>query len=629
MANNRMLDFSRFGIYNLAQYENVIGLDFGDGETSAAMLNIRNIMDSPRPLLFDERGHEKIATALFIGNDGAIRIGTQALNHEKGKGVLYTNFKANPFALCNEIYEGSNIAKKELVQKYIKAVIDTLFRINNIERETALVLVGCPSSEDWLENNRDVEYSKILSKGVGSRVVVMAESRASLIKNFHETSNSKKFYEIIVFDFGSSTADATYISIQKTYLKDYSEKLGAHHIEKKMLEKLLLEAQRSMDELYYEESNVKLSLRETKENFYNEPDRRQHIFISFDEGNDFSKRYNFEFVEEITRQEEICYATSEEQREGSWKALCETFFATVKEKFEIDPNFNGLIILTGGASRMPFIEEICRGVFSNAQITKDAYPSHCVSKGLALAGKTDIKAQLLLDEINENIGKIINDKIGFLENNIKGHISKKCFEILVSRANSWAENYWGTTIKDLVDSTKDNIRRTDIEQAINGAFDTFVNKGVYYYRDYYSLKGIKTLIVNLINSKIRELYPNNDNEIEFQTNNQDWISLQSTMVDSFQINIDTIANIIGTWTYGCKTLNIDKHRDGEARKKIARKIETGGYALKRVFCDKLKGDVKGIIDSNKAQLLNTITAMMKNGILSTIDTMALHFSHKN
>ena len=51
-----------------------------------------------------------------------------------------------------------------------------------------------------------------------------------------------------------------------------------------------------------------------------------------------------------------------------------------------------MVLLTGGASRMPFVREIARDIFGNEKVKLGAEPEVAIAKGLALAGRIGVRA---------------------------------------------------------------------------------------------------------------------------------------------------------------------------------------------------------------------------------------------
>ena len=56
------------------------------------------------------------------------------------------------------------------------------------------------------------------------------------------------------------------------------------------------------------------------------------------------------------------------------------------------------VVLTGGASHMPFVTEIAQRVFEGCAVVREQNPSITVARGLSIIGDTDLRAPQLLDE---------------------------------------------------------------------------------------------------------------------------------------------------------------------------------------------------------------------------------------
>lgn len=541
---SHMLDFKRFGIENIEQYDNIIGLDFGHGEVSAALWKMKteNVGDAPKDLSFNTNDKHKIYTALFITNDGVCKIGDEALNNKPGTGKLYTCFKVKPSRLLkNEPFANETITKKELVQLFMREAVETLFQCNEKDLTGKnLIIVGCPSSKEWLKGNSDVEYARILSEKFKRQipVIVMPESRASLIKTYREKKNAISFREgVIVFDFGSSTLDCTYINFEKSSMLDESEPLGAAYIEEKMMESFCDE--KYQRKLLKDEDNTKIDLRGKKETHYLAPEGEQTAAVHFQNGLQ-AKLIDSDYMLDITHHQKIGYSTDAVlNNTGSWAELCEGFLRKVKDTMIVPYEqsagkaFCGLIILTGGASRMKFTADICRKIFPEAVLEADLSPSYCVSRGLALAGKTDIEAQVLLAQTKENIRKQIAAAFVELEDNLAKDIAELVYDFVLKQVEHWKDYGDNQTLQALLDETKTKFK-TYI--STNSQVDTILMKDFTEFLN--GSKGLKTIIINTVNETFRGKYPNSVNSIKpFKIEDSKWAEITSQLMSKNKLNL--------------------------------------------------------------------------------------------
>jgi len=69
------------------------------------------------------------------------------------------------------------------------------------------------------------------------------------------------------------------------------------------------------------------------------------------------------------------------------------------------------VVLTGGATRMAFIESITKEVFTEAHVTRDTEPSTCIAHGLARWGRVDIRSSYFSDEIQSYISQEVRTQV--------------------------------------------------------------------------------------------------------------------------------------------------------------------------------------------------------------------------
>ena len=526
-----LLDFSRFGVavqdVRNGVYSYIIGFDLGDGEVSATYWNLKDEgFVKPIDLKFDRNESTKVASALFIEQNGNVHIGSLDLirNLANAKGRLYSNFKVNPERLGkNELYESDIVTKKRLMQLMLRNCIEKIAACSlpGMFEGRGLLVVGCPSSPEWLDDGKDIEYAGILAEGLADcglnlKVVVMPESRASLIKVYKEQADVLSDYirkGVAVVDNGSSTLDITLINFDTNRQFDYSIPLGANKIERAMLNSLLREKGRGRSELLGYSQHL-LDVRACKEAYFSNPAGTPRVFLEYnDEGTD-TCRITTEFMERNVRHTPMSYTTAADgAREGTWydlhknftreklEELCRQFACPIEE-------FEGVILLTGGASKMKFIEEIVRDICPKAHISVDNEPSYCVSRGLAWAAYTDLKSLELIDRVKEEIKLAVQDDFGSLVDVMAGKLAPMIYDYAYSQLAEWVETGDDVTPSELVkdieksflaNSPNGRERKRQLRLCLEGAILGYLNNNTD--------KGVRSIIVTTVNNVFARTFP--------------------------------------------------------------------------------------------------------------------------
>ena len=295
-----LLDFTRFGVtaqdVRDGKYSYIIGFDLGDGEIAAAYWNLKEDgFIKPEDLKFDINESHKILSALFTEKNGTIHIGTLGVMSSLAntQGNLYINFKVTPKRLHDgELYEGDSISKKQLMQLMLRTSLENIYKNNpNKFSGEGLLVVGCPSGPEWLENDADSMYAEIIRESLEGldlclKVIIMPESRASLIKVYKEQGElvGKHIQDgVVVMDHGSSTFDITLINFLTNQQTDDSVPLGANKIERTMLKTLLEQNNKTRFDLSDFRSQL-LLIRTAKEAFFTNPVSKPRIFMEWTDG---------------------------------------------------------------------------------------------------------------------------------------------------------------------------------------------------------------------------------------------------------------------------------------------------------------------------------------------------------
>lgn len=446
----------------------ILALDFGHGQCSMAQLKAdRTIKD----WVFDDEAYTIPTAIRYEGNE--IKIGRQAAGKED---TIYY-FKDSPRHF-DDILWGRT--KKDLMEDFLgKLMCMAAERNGGVGRQAKVLLfVGCPSSEEeWL--SAKFQYAAMIEEAVRKyihkiKVVILPESRAACI---HAMQNGDLSMDegVLVLDFGSSTADATWLKTGKKAI-ERSWRLGASEIENAMIKEILEREGYHMGFLTLQQKALyQFDLRERKERFYNEIPTSStviQIFCLDKDGNPVKtinphtkKRVNAtaavipvnvdeEFMDAVvgsfgagrsphTGRE---FALRGSGKSDTWAGHCRGIIRTILQEMKDSGCKCQAIVLTGGASKMHFIKELCkeeaRRVYGSGKIrVKIAVnPSLTVSRGLAEAAKQDMQAEEMKSEViarlKEQIEKELEQFAAYLAKEIAQIYYRKELKIL----EAWADD---------------------------------------------------------------------------------------------------------------------------------------------------------------------------------------------
>ena len=330
---------------------------------------------------------------------------------------------------------------------YIYAAVDNIIKYNpgdltEADRAHTRLLIGCPTTSDWTSTKEKNEYAKLakIATGVES-VEIIPESRAAMFSSVGGgVTNISAADGAAVFDFGSSTADCTYMLLGRKIL-EFSWALGASEVERQMTREALegaiqLNGPFTPDIAMLADNDAEL--RALKQKYYDKllPPKGYPFVCSFSEDVDHLVKIHKNFMDKVTGQRKFqINCDSVTLRDGSWQDHCRAFYQEAKKRisqafynvYKADGSLEkrqctlNTIVLTGGASKMDFIEEICREVFpeKNIKIVRNVInPSHTVSNGLGWVSIADenlesckaaAKKELL--SVHQNTPKALADAI--------------------------------------------------------------------------------------------------------------------------------------------------------------------------------------------------------------------------
>ena len=451
----------------------VLGFDLGHGETSAATAEV--LWDKPVQNLQPPKdrdiivGKPVIPTAYAVDRMGKEKIGIEALE-EKGEGaMLALAFKKRPTLMS----EGETL----LLMRYAKNVYEKLLQNDQMARGGMQVFVGCPSG--WLEKDRE-KYEEVLSKALSEPVKVMKESKAAVVYALKDDNNRITANHIkegvLIIDFGSSTCDITYFrGVDEPINMGFD--LGATEIENNIFKYIIQEYKQLGDYEKYQQAfeddvkhvnKLKYACRRAKEDYFSNivGNGAYQVIedIRIKKGLHFEIELNQESMKKILDMP-VDFRHKDQKTRSSWKACCHQILTDIKKSFEDSGRHASAVILTGGASRMYFVRASCKEIFKGSKLIWDSNPSTCISRGLAEAGRADLRAEVGREKVYVAIKQLMEDKYELLVSKMAAAISVHIFDKLIKPSLiDWRDGKVGyKTLRDMenkirimADSLKDS-----------------------------------------------------------------------------------------------------------------------------------------------------------------------------
>lgn len=527
-----------------------IGYDLGDGETitDLAILDEEAVRTSIQ-MHFSEmempdinEAGKAIPTAFALDADGEVIFASSILEDPMLYQRICINFKRCPSDMIKKTDEKRT---KELVDifnagwpapesvpevdfdrlsEFADAVItftDAIFNNGKYNTKVHDAIISCDSvmfcvghPTRW--NKLDVTiYKSILEKSVlgngtyagkKSELMLDAESRAAFlyVRDKAGVTILPKGKAALLLDMGSSTIDITATtSDSRNHLYNSGNNyLGVRSIDFLIrdwyLEKLKEDAE---DWKVYEElislnptleMALTLSCRKAKETIYSVAAKRARISfadfasvrLSQDTLNElvYNRPISKVLKETISIPDDVAVALGDK----TWITLFREFLNDQKKKLATQKIDVGCILLTGSASKMPFVKELVTEVFNDLgkdRVLSDMNPSRSISMGLALVGPNDYKARefslAVEDMIRTIVPKCIDSSIGDLADSLSKVVENVVFSIVMKRMKEWKEGKF-TTLNSMTRAIENDCSKDKLDALLrkNEAYNKAISDWV-------------------------------------------------------------------------------------------------------------------------------------------------------
>lgn len=439
----------------------IIGFDLGHGETGLTWVRADNQENTPHSLLINNRKSQ--ITAIANHPQRGIIIGDMA----------YQISDASVFEIAFKNRRFDNFDYQKNIKDFVNAIYQHLIDTNQIQlKENNYFFIGCPSG--WWKEEIST-YEGILSSCLPNATVVK-ESRAALMhaKESGIFTIQELEKSVLVIDIGSSTTDYTLVKGMSDTPIDFGHDLGASLIEKEILKKTLechkqyrqgceeiiqLENYLSEEEIWHLDEIEKLEnifkksplyknrcelrCRKAKEEYFTYEDAYEYNIVNV--GSEDIQR-KFKFVPLVNGQiiDAILNQPLPELDHKSWRTDFGDQLEVVKQKLDEQNIQPSAILLTGSASKMSFVGEMCGKIFPELPCKRDGEPELCIARGLSRWGRVYLRTFYFMEEISQfldnELSGIVGDRIpGFVDILAAELANGLVEEVITPTVKSWRD----------------------------------------------------------------------------------------------------------------------------------------------------------------------------------------------
>lgn len=525
----------------------IVGIDFGHGETSADICNIQwndhfMKLDNPESIeIFNN--HNSTISALLIDRGTDIEgnmncryyVGEQAIdrymNVRQQNSIapsidiaFFSNFKNVPSLMSLE--------ERKVMMHFMQGIYQQVRKQRaELTDDNHVVYIACPSDARTWTDKEIAEYAKIaldaglpLAKIDDKSVGIIRESRAAFIKARQNQNIRYAVKEgIMLIDFGSSTVDLTYYSsnfIDRP--EDSGGNCGASNVEMEILRQLKKDNDLATECYNVDksaETALLLGIRNIKEDFYSTNPVELQISLR---AMKMTRGKVNGYIEQDYSVEELDYMLSD------YRKSIENCFKEYR-----DNHLQGypikLVFMTGGASRMEFVKDIVKDVFSyEGDFYRENNPSLTISNGIAIAGRADLRSSALLDVLLPQIDIISrqNDVVKKVIESGARAITKAVLDIVENKYNSFKTQDSDGSLSTLETDIKTALSQVNYSLLFNKQFEAvlkeIVNEKV--------LPNLNTIVADYFpDEKINEISSNHNfsTDISVSINNIEMIISKS------------------------------------------------------------------------------------------------------
>lgn len=519
---------------------NLIGIDFGDGEISAATVALDALSGklTVKGLSLQESGmHYKNVNAFYISS-GNISLVYDVKEKQIDEGRRYYNYKKCPqddaadSRYILDDTDTADITYRKLMITCFNCLVNTLFDSNVylISREKpTILLVGRPSSPGWAAS--ELEYAQMLQNGLKLPanqkpvyVAIQSESTAALAREIDpkwDTQRVKKGEIVVVLDNGSSTFDITVIA-SGGVVGESSYQFGGNLLDEnllKLMKQTVADAHPGAE--FASIHGHKLGLRMVKEAYYGLKGTSQQAQLYSVDLYSPKGKQAYQFLLDETAMNtalsgmgvrafkfktNLAGQTNKAApvKYNSWLDACtgiyRSFYDEMKGHFRKQgadashPVVPDRIILSGGVSVMPEVQKAVEEAFGvKPRLTER--PNYSVSEGLAYVLGTEMQKKQLLEELISQLDTKLPSAEG-LRTALGDAGEDEEWTSFNSAIKAWSERCENLSLKDLYDLW--------VSKYFVHGIKSFVQNGA---ERWYKAQKIEDSLTELLQEHFTKLFP--------------------------------------------------------------------------------------------------------------------------
>ena len=372
-----------------------IGFDVGDGESAVAAFEQGSGIE---PIILPVCGAKSILSAVgLIGGD--IVVGERA----------YTDALADQLSVRFKSHFTYDPSRNEDIVRFVRGVVRDLRDTGALMQDDRFV-IGCPAG--WSGATR-ARYRELITRAGIAEPRVISESRAAFLYAKYAKTVALDVdvlnQSALVIDIGSSTLDFAYIvDGRETGVGTFGDiALGGGVMDAELLRRAV-EKSRDKDTLnaVFSESRswysyCEIEARRVKESYFtklqNEPKAavKKQVRVCYD---------GVQKLNIVLDAEEAAHLTDDPLPGLDGRSFTQAVEEALNNARHLTAdNPPMLVLLTGGASRMPFFRALCRETFAEAAVVCCPEPEFSIAKGLAYAGWIDDNLRAFRKAIEDEV----------------------------------------------------------------------------------------------------------------------------------------------------------------------------------------------------------------------------------